>query len=212
MGNAIGKAPAFTHRGKCTDLDDLTLADGYYTFDKNASGFPDSWHGVGDCGILTVKTEAHATGAFSVKTYRAEIYNPPDGYARDYIRVHKKASGFWNYNSGWQSEGTPWVVPNFGSNWSGGTGWYDIKYRRVQRRVDVEINAYASGGTPAASIFTLASGYRPEYDVVIPAMVLDAGFYVLRPMTVKNYQDGGGVNIAAVAGEYVYASFSFLVL
>lgn len=213
VGSPSSPPAKFKPRGKCTNLDDLTLADGYYSFDKNAAGFPEAWRGIGDCGLLTVTTEDHVTGAFTVKTLNAKVYNQADQITREFFRVCKKTSGFWNGISGWESEYTPWVVPSFGSNWSGGSAWYDIKYRRVQRRVDIEIYAYASGGTPATSIFTLPTGYRPEYDVIIPAMVLNAGFYVVRPMTVKAAGGGGGgVNITAVAGEYVYVSFSILVL
>lgn len=206
--SAPSSPPAkFKPRGTCTNIDDTALPDGFYAVDKNATGFPDV-RGVGDFATLTRVTNVHSNG-LSMRTDTLTCINPSDLVARQWVRMSRQVSGFW-YVYDWQSEATPWVQPSLGTNWDGSSSYF-TRYRRVEKRVDVQIYAYASGA-PAASIFTLPAGYRPEVEVRVPAMVLDAGFYVVRPLSVKDYSSGGGVQISAVAGEYVYASFSFVVL
>lgn len=207
VGSPSSPPAKFKPRGTCTNIDDVELADGYYAVDKNATGYPDV-RGVGDFATLTRVTNRHSNG-ISMRTDTLCCINPADLVARTWVRMSRQVSGYW-YVYAWQSESTPWVQPSLGTGWDG--SWlYFTRYRRVEKRVDVEIYAYASG-TPAAAIFTMPSGYRPEVEVRVPAMVLDAGFYIVRPLSVKDYSSGGGVEITAVSGEIIYAAFSFLVL
>lgn len=180
MGGISPPSPKFQPRGQVLDLNDTTLADGYYLVANDAANQPDG--GIGSLaqyfGVYSKKTSKPVGNSTKYKTMEETVTYNVNGMAgqvetRTWKRIRCWASNYGWYAGAWRGEFTPWSGCTMQNFWLD-TGDY-CNFRINGGNVDVQIHAKTNATTGNLTyIASMPTLVYPEETKYFPA-ILETG-------------------------------------